>query len=78
MPPNGYETVTLPTEVVEMIDQRVGRGYCDSRADVIRTILEPSEKRVSAVVEVIDDDVLEELAARTAVRTADEVEERMR
>jgi hypothetical protein len=40
MPPDGYETVTLPTELVEDIDSIV--GY-DSRARAIRALLDSAD-----------------------------------
>jgi len=78
MPPKGYETVTLPNDVVELIDERVDPGPYESRADALRSLLEPNEVRASARVEVIEDKVLEDIAGRVAARTADEVEGRMR
>lgn len=78
MPPNGYDTVTLPTELVEQIDERVSQLGYESRAEAIRTLLNPSEARMSAHVEVIDDPVIEDIAGRVATRTADELEGRMR
>ena len=78
MPPKGYQTVTLPNDVVEMLDERVDPGPYESRADALRSLLDPSDMRMSAQVEVIKDDVLEELAGRVAAKTAEEVEGRMR
>ena len=78
MPPEGYDTVTLPTDVVEQIDERVEAGAYESRAEALRAALDSGDLRMSARVEAINDGVIDDLAARVAAHTADEVEGRMR
>lgn len=72
MPPDGYETVTLPERIVERLDALDGR----SRAAAVRMLLDEYESDDGD--SALGDDVIEDIATRTATKTADEVEGRMR
>mgnify|MGYP006301456181 CR=1 FL=1 len=75
MPPNGYDTVTLPTDLIEKLDDYAGDS---SRADAIRSLLSESDDGTDARITDIDDDVIDDLVSRFATETASEVEDRLR
>lgn len=77
MPPDGYDTVTLPGELVAQIDDHAKSIGADSRADAIRSLFDGYDSRVSARVVDVDRDVLRDIATETARASADELETRL-
>ncbi|MFP4117235.1 MAG: hypothetical protein ACLFSD_00080 [Salinivenus sp.] len=78
MPPDGYEAVTLPVELVAQIDDHANAIGADSRADAIRSLFGGYDSRVSARVVAIDTSVVDDIAAAAGAKAADELEGRLR
>jgi hypothetical protein len=82
MPPDGYETVTLPTPMIEELD---ALALSDSRAGTIGKLIDEhtgdgdnTPFETPARVVKMDADVIEDIANRVASDTADEVQGRFR
>jgi len=83
MPPDGYDTVTLPTPMIDELD---ALGLADSRAGTIGKLIDEhtgvtdtdSPDETPARVVKMDTDVIEDIANAVARDTAEEVEGRLR
>ena len=80
MPPNGYETVTLPTDLLADLDEYADATGADSRATAIRALLDnhtPFEDDTDPEgvrVEAVDEGALDDVASRTARRVVEELD----
>ena len=73
MPPDGYDTITLPEETVEAIDEHAEAIGASSRAEAIEGLIESHDARVTAFVDELSDGAVEDIAARTSHRVAEEL-----
>jgi len=73
MPPEGYETVTLPERLVAELDHHSKSIGASSRAEAIRSLLDGYDSRVSARVTDIESGVYEDMATVLGPKIAEQV-----
>lgn len=76
MPPEGYETVTLPTELVAQIDSHANAIGAESRSQAIQSLFDGVDTRASSHVVSVDSGVLNDISNTLADDIATELEAR--
>ena len=74
MPPNGYETVTLPTDLLADLDEYADATGANSRATAIRALLDGDADPEAVRVEAVAEGALDDVANRTARRVVEELD----
>jgi hypothetical protein len=69
MPPDGYDTVTLPVELIDSLDDYADRSDVTSRADAVRLLL--ADGRVSHGAD--PDAIADAVADRVTTPNADDI-----
>lgn len=78
MPPEGYETITLPSNVVERLDNLADEINNPSRASVIVACMNAYESEESSDTVALDGGSVDDIANQTAQKVVRELESTLR